>query len=307
MKMKAEFRAPTSKNRKPLIELLPLNTPLTMYIDPSSICNFACKFCFQANKDIKKQMQLKLMTMDVFESIVEQLKEFEDSIKMIHLHGFGEPLLNKNFYKMVKILKDSNIADRVATTTNASLLTKENAHQIIESGLDQIHFSIYGLNDKNYFDFSSQKVSFQKVIDNIKYFYSIKQNCHIHIKINGDYYSDEDKERFLGIFGDYCDTIFIDGVANIWPLIDVADTLKINLSKEEKQNTTLRHQYGHTKAQKDNLCPNIFYQLMIHANGDISPCCADYLGKITLGNIKTHNLKALWGGAVKIELDKKAS
>lgn len=303
--MKAEFRAPTSKDRKPLIDLLPLKTPLTMYIDPSSICNFACKFCFQANKEIKKQMQLKLMTMDIFNMIIEQLKEFEDSIKMIHLHGFGEPLLNKNFGNMVKLLKDSKKVDRIATTTNASALTKENAHKIIESGLNQIHFSIYGLNNKNYFDFSNKKISFENIVENIKHFHSIKQDCHIHIKINGDYYSNEDKERFLNIFGNYCDTIFIDGVANIWPLIDVSKTLTINLSKEEKQNTILKHQYGHTKTQKNNLCPNIFYQLMIHANGDISPCCADYLSKLKIGNIKTHNLKTLWGGVERLSLIKK--
>ncbi|RAX51420.1 hypothetical protein CCY99_09060 [Helicobacter sp. 16-1353] len=298
--MKAEFRAPTSKDRKPLIELLPLKTPLTMYIDPSSICNFACKFCFQANKKIKRQMQLQLMTMDIFNMIVEQLGDFEDSIKMVHLHGFGEPLLNKNFYKMVKILRDSKLVDRIATTTNVSLLTKENTHKIIESGLNQVHFSIYGLSDDNYLTFSGKKTSFKHILDNIKYFYANKKNCHIHIKINGDYYSNADKERFLDIFGDYCDSIFIDGVANIWPLMDVAETLSINLSKEQKETTKLQHQYKHIKPQKDNLCPNIFYQLMIHSNGDISPCCADYLGKIKLGNIKTHNLKNIWGGGNRV-------
>lgn len=305
--MKAEFRTPMSKNRKPLIDLLPLKAPLTIYIDPSSICNFACKFCFQANKKIKKQMHLKLMTMEIFESVVEQLCEFEDSIKMIHLHGFGEPLLNKDFHKMVKMLKDSNLVNRVATTTNASLLTKEYTHKIIDSKLDQIHFSIYGLNDKNYLDFSNKLVSFQNIVENIKYFYQNKQNCHIHIKISGDYFSNEDKERFLDIFGDYCDSIFIDGAANIWPLIDISNTLSINLSKEQKQNAELKHQYGYIKNTKDNLCPNIFYQLMIHSNGNISPCCADYLNKISLGNIKTHNLKAIWGGGITIEANKKAS
>lgn len=296
MKNKAEFRAPMSKDRKPLAELLPLKSPLSIYIDPSSICNFACKFCFQANKDIKKQMQLTQMTMDTFEKILDSIKEFDESIKMVHLHGFGEPLLNKNFYKMVQLLKQNNV-DRVATTTNASMLDEQNARNIIESKLDQIHISIYGLSDENYLSFSNKKISFNKILSNIKYFHALNTkygNCHIHIKINGDYYSNEDKERFLRIFENYCDSIFIDRVANIWPMLDISETLKINLSKEQKEDSTLSHQYGCKK--ENNLCPSIFYQLMIHSNGDISPCCADYLGKITLGNIKTHNLKSLWGG-----------
>jgi len=48
--MKAEFRQPYSKDRKPLQELLPLDTPLTMYIDPTDICNFACRFCFNGDE-----------------------------------------------------------------------------------------------------------------------------------------------------------------------------------------------------------------------------------------------------------------
>ncbi|MCI6218006.1 MAG: SPASM domain-containing protein [Helicobacter sp.] len=119
---------------------------------------------------------------------------------------------------------------------------------------------------------------------------------HMHIKINGDYFSISDRERFLDIFGEYCDTIFIDGVANIWPMIDVSQSLLINLSNEDKpkESQKLRHQYGHIKIKKNNLCPNIFYQLLVHSNGDVSLCCADYLKKLVLGNIKTTRLKDIW-------------
>lgn len=303
--MKEKFRAPMSKDRKPLIELLPLSEPLTMYIDPSSKCNFKCQFCFQSNKEIKKQMDLSMMSMEVFDEVIRQIEEFDNPIKMLHLHGFGEPLLNKNFPLMVSKARQSSKILRVATTSNASLLTKDLSKAIIDSGLNQIHFSIYGLNDDNYKVFSNQRVSFSEIVSNIKYFYSIKNNCHVHIKMNGDYFSLEDKERFLDIFSPYCDSIFIDGVANIWPMLDISNTLELNLSKEQKQDATLRHQYG--LSSTNTLCPNIFYQLMVHSNGDVSPCCADYLAKLTLGNIKNDSLKSLWGGGISYVLNQRAS
>ena len=234
--MKAEFRQPYSKDRKPLIELLPLTQPITMYIDPSSICNFKCEFCFQSNRDALKSMNLSQMSLETLKIIITQLKEFKNPIKMIHLHGFGEPLLNKYFPQMVSLLKDSNVAQRIATTSNASLLSNNLSNSIIEAGLDQIHFSIYGLEDSAYKTFSHRKISFSKIVENIKYFYQYKtqyadktgHNCHIHIKMNKDYFSKDDCQRFLDIFGDYCDSIFLDGVANIWYGIDVSDSLKIN-------------------------------------------------------------------------------
>ena len=302
--MKAEFRAPMSKDRKPLIELLPLSNPLTMYIDPSNVCNFACKFCFQSNERARKEMDFKIMNMDIFNIVIEQLKEFNESISMIHLHGYGEPLMNKNFPEMVKLLKNSKCAKRVATTTNASLLNKDLALKIIDSNLDQIHISIYGLKDSNYIDFSNKKVDFETIVNNIKFMYENKTNTHMHIKINGDYYSDNDKKRFFEIFGDLCDTIFIDGVANIWPGINVEESLKLNLSKEEKSISKIEHQYGYTKSAKNKICPSIFYQLMIHSNGNVSPCCADYMGKLNLGNVKTTTLKSIWGGEERMNLIK---
>lgn len=155
-----------------------------MYIDPSSVCNFSCAFCFQANPLFKKETRIGKMSMDTFENIVDQLGDFEEKIKMVHLHGFGEPLLNKYFIDMVKCIKNANVCDRVATTSNASLLSKTLSEKIVDSKLDQIHFSIYGLNDGNYKTFSNRHVSFQDIVENIKYLHSIKSNSGGGIREN---------------------------------------------------------------------------------------------------------------------------
>ncbi|RDU70622.1 radical SAM protein [Helicobacter aurati] len=304
-RIKAEFRQPYSKDRKPLIELLPLHQPLTMYIDPSNICNFKCSFCFQSNTNAKKEMYLTQMSLETFTTILKQLAEFDNPIKMIHLHGFGEPLLNPHFPLFVKLAKESKVSERIATTSNASLLTRDLSRAIIESGLDQIHFSIYGLNDESYKIFSKKSLRFSQIVENIKYFYEHKtlyakeygHNCHVHIKMNKDYFSSQDQVRFLELFGNYADSIYLDGVANIWPGIDVSDSLRLNLSLEEKESTTVSHQYGHS-FKHGALCPIVFYQLLVHSNGDISPCCADFQAKMTLGNVANTTLKEIWQQAL---------
>ena len=47
MKKYSELR---SNGRKDLTEIVPLNKPYTIAIDPSSICNFRCKCCPQGNE-----------------------------------------------------------------------------------------------------------------------------------------------------------------------------------------------------------------------------------------------------------------
>lgn len=278
--MKSKITQPYSKDRKPLHTLLPLRTPLTLYIDPSTLCNFSCAFCYN-NIEFKNKVDAKIMDYSLFEKIVNDLKEFEDPIKMLHLYGFGEPLMNKNFAKMVKTLKKSGMVEKVGTTTNASLLTKEKIDEIIDTDIDKIEISIYGLNDEAYMNFSHKQISFKELVSNIKYLYENKKNCHLHVKINGNYYTEKEKNDFVKIFENISDTMYIDTATNIWPGIDLSNTIKIE------------HIYGQ-EIQDENICPDVFYKLMIHSNGNVGVCCVDYLQKINLGNVRNKSLKQIW-------------
>ncbi|MDD3237057.1 MAG: radical SAM/SPASM domain-containing protein [Candidatus Gastranaerophilales bacterium] len=281
--MTAKFEMPISKDRKPLHTLLPLNTPLTVYIDPSTICNFSCAFCYN-NTEFKKQVDAKIMSWELFTKIVEDLKEFEQKIKMIHMYGYGEPLINKNFPKMVKAIKDANVAEKVGMTTNASLLTHEISDRIIASGLDKIEISIYGMSNEKYMEFSHQNVHFDKIVENIKYLFDNRKNCHIHVKINGDYFTQEEKELFKNIFENSCDSMHIDNAANIWPGIDLNDKIKTETSSV----------YGKNDTKIAKICPDVFYKLMINSNGNVGVCCVDYLQKVYMGNVKDKSLKEIW-------------
>lgn len=283
--MKAEFRPPYSKNRKPLQELLPLDTPLALYIDPTNICNFSCKFCFNGDDNAVAKMNKTMMSMDSFRKIVDDLKKFPSKIKIIHLQGYGEPLLNKNLSKMIKILKDEDVVERVAITTNGSAFTDENMESIISAGLDQIHISIYGLSQEQYADITGTRCNFPKLLESIKKLYSMKGNCHIHIKIIGDYFSKEEQETFLGIFGDFCDTIFIDNAANLWPDIDISHTIG--------SDAKLKHQYSQ-EVEDYKICPQLFYQMLVNSDGRVSPCCADFSQEVNIGDIKDLSLKDIW-------------
>ena len=38
-----------SAKKRPLEELVPLKTPISAHVDISSLCNYRCSFCFQAD------------------------------------------------------------------------------------------------------------------------------------------------------------------------------------------------------------------------------------------------------------------
>ena len=119
---KKYLTTPIRKDRKPLHELLPLDKPLRVMIDPCDTCNFRCSFCFQSQYDFGKGSQ---MSVETFDRIMEQLTEFDGQINIIHLYGLGEPMINKNLPYFIKTIKERHIAKEVAVTSKGSLLSKE--------------------------------------------------------------------------------------------------------------------------------------------------------------------------------------
>ena len=94
------------------------------------------------------------MSPETFTKVVSSLEKVITKqghlFKVIVLYHGGEPLLNKNFFEMVRISK--KLAGFVKTVTNGSKLNNEVIQKIIDSGLDHIEVSLDGIsageNDK---------------------------------------------------------------------------------------------------------------------------------------------------------------
>lgn len=275
-----DLTPPIRGDRKPLWELLPLKQPLRVNIDPCDACNFKCDFCFQSKGN---GFQGNVMTAETFEKVVGQLKEFDEPINVVHLYGLGEPLLNRNISLFVRRMKEEAVAKEVKITTNGSLLTHSLIEELVEAGLDELTISLNGLKDEDFERIVNVKISFDKMFDHIKYLYAHKKNCHVHIKIIGDYFSEEERTFFVNRIGPYADTINIDGVTNHWSGLKAAE-------KEQQQ-----YDVGGGSFQEWPICALCFYELMVHSDGSVSPCVADWQkDKQNLGNISGASLKEIW-------------
>lgn len=297
MKAKIEYKAKI-ETRTNLQDVIPLRTPFLIFIEPSDMCNFRCKFCPTGDINLMKNTSGRNhgnMNLDLYKKIIDDITEFEDDIKMIQLYKDGEPLLNPNFYKMVDYAKKTNRIKNIATTTNAYLLNDELTIKIIEAGLDRIHISIEGINEEQYYNISNVKINFDKLVSNIEFFYKNRKQCHVYIKIAGNNLSEEDKSQFYNIFGNISDSIFIENIIPIWSAIDVYKTDIVNNGVSNM---------GENITNYKNVCPNVFYSFAINSDGSISPCCADWSRKFNIGNVNTEKVKDIWNGKKMKELQK---
>lgn len=276
-----------AQNRTHLENVIPLETPFTVAIDPSNLCNFRCDFCAIQSLNLPLPFRKQLMSLELFKKIVDDFTEFPDRLKVLRINGQGEPLLNPYLPEMLTYAKEREIADFIEIITNGSKLNPVLNQRLIDSGIDRIRISVEALNANGYLSIAHTKIDFENFVNNIEDLYRRSGKCEIYIKtVDVSVPEDADKEKFFSIFGNICDRIFIDNVIPMW-----SDFNTLN------QSINLNGQGVHgQKLQNVKICPFPFYSLIVNSDGEVTACCSDWKRKFVIGNLKQESMRQIWNG-----------
>jgi len=278
---------------RPLAELLPLETPLSLMIDPSNACNFKCVFCPTGNTDLLEQVSRPkgIMGLDLFHKLIDDLTAFPQQIQVLHLYKDGEPLANKFLANMVSYAKSSNWIGRVEITTNGSLLSPERSSALIAAGLDGIRVSIYALDDTGYSKTTRSMEKFETIRSNVASMYTQKcterPELKIHCKIVDVGLSNAEKEQFLEAFSPIADSVHID------PIMGWSSTPGCDLTLGMASTLSLS---GEERVSERKACSEPFMKLVVNFNGLVSVCCVDWALQAVVGNASTESLYDIWNG-----------
>ena len=108
----------------------------------TDVCNFKCGYCLPDGYIKDKSDNRKFINIDEIRRLATGLSEL--GVCKIRLTG-GEPTVRKDFFEIIKILKNKTGIKKTVITTNGYRLNKI-ANEIAESGLDGINISIDSLN-----------------------------------------------------------------------------------------------------------------------------------------------------------------
>ena len=118
-------------------------------VEVNTDCNARCIYCPTAVHGAA--WPRKRMSLQTFEKILPQIalstKSSEGRRSWVHLQGWGEPLVNRDFFAMVAAAKRAGC--RIGTTSNATLLDDETAKRLVDSGVDTVALSVAGIDARN--------------------------------------------------------------------------------------------------------------------------------------------------------------
>jgi MoaA/NifB/PqqE/SkfB family radical SAM enzyme len=128
----------------------------------TDVCNLGCIMC--------PREHLYYTISDIDPVILNRLGEAAPDLLFISLQGYGEPLLNKGIYDIVRDLKSRMPSHGVVGFhSNGTAHNRRNNQKLIQSGLDLLVFSVDGATKETY-ERIRVGANFERVIEQIEDF-----------------------------------------------------------------------------------------------------------------------------------------
>jgi radical SAM protein with 4Fe4S-binding SPASM domain len=242
-----------------------------LQVEPTSICNYRCVFCYQIDDGFTKKSNghMGSMSLEAFKQIVDQAVGHCEAVT---LASRGEPLICPRIEEMLKYASGKFLALKL--NTNAWFLDEAKCHAILQADMNTVVFSADAASEPAYGQFRVGG-ALDRVVNNVRRFGEIQAKHYPKsrtiTRVSG--------VRVLG-------TPDLDQMEKFWGnLVDQVSFVKYN----PWENTYEQPENGISTA-----CSDLWRRMFIWWDGTVNPCDVDYKSTLAVGNIKEHRLDDLW-------------
>ena len=142
----------------------------------TDFCNFKCGYCLPNGYQIDKNDNRKFLNLGEIRRLARVFSKL--GVTKIRLTG-GEPTIRKDFFDIIKILKNEADIEKVVITTNGYHLD-EKAKMLVDSGINGINISVDSL-DRNIFKIITGHDRLPEILKGIQ---NLQELNFSNIKIN---------------------------------------------------------------------------------------------------------------------------
>ena len=275
-------------------DVAPKGYPSILMIEPTNLCNLQCPLCPRGADIIKREKGMM-----VFENFRKIIDEMGDFLLNLTLYGFGEPFMNKDIYKMIEYIRGKKIFVRIST--NGHFFSKEeDRKKLIETQLDSLVVSLDGASQETFMQYR-KKGDFNEVVKNLKQIVQLREESKSKLPyIELQFIVMKQNEHEIEEMKRLAKEIGVDKLTLKSVLLDEAT----HLSNEEKvKYLPTNPQYSRYvnkerlgKKDKINItyCSRIWFSSVILWDGSVAPCCYDFDGSHTFGNVFKEKFGNIW-------------
>jgi len=280
--------------------------PVVYNIETTNACNMRCQMCPRTTMMTRSVVNLG---MELYRKVVDQLKPFSSQEwqrweafveekyrinrsdcsenhfflyvipRVIVLHGYGDPLLDKDMPERVAMLREKGISSYFSC--NPANINIERTIEIFKSGLDYIKFSIETTDDAKHKSIRGQASDFTKSYDNIRKLLELKSKHNLKTTVVitmlnlGRPDQQDEFDHLRAYFTSDQAYVYLKSQDQQW-------------YKDNKQGTESLHWI--------EFCQFPFSSMTIKSNGESACCVEDFNNQIVLGDVREQSLMDIWNG-----------
>ena len=302
--------------------------PIIYNIETTNACNMRCKMCPRTTKMTR---DITFLEQDFYDEIITQIKPHSEDLwskwekfctetygispddtpsenhfflyiipKVIQLHGYGDPLLDKNLGNVVKILSEYNFESYFSC--NPANIDIPKTIEMMESGLDYLKYSFESTDDIKFKDIRGNAANFTEAYEKTLEVLSVKKKRGFDttviitmIDVGHDEIQQQEFKRLTKAFEDSNVYIYLKSEDQQWYRQD--DSLKDYLEVRGREVPDQEKEfYGTNSIHWSEFCKHPWMSMSVKSDGEVHMCMEDYNNEIFLGNSKEKSLYDIWNG-----------
>jgi len=280
--------------------------PIVYNIETTNACNMKCRMCPRTTMMTRP---VKTMDLDVYERILNQLrpwyphewKQWEDFVeetygikstdmsenhfyllvipKVLQLHGYGAPLLDKHLTRRVYLLTCKGIPSYFSC--NPANINIDTFTDLMKAGLSYVKFSVESVDDQRHKDIRGEASNFSTAYEKILELLEMKASRYYQTTVVitmldlGQEDQDVEYEKLKEKFKDHNVYIYLKSQDQQWYDGSAHQTSSVHWSE---------------------ICHHPWSSMTVKSDGKVAMCMEDYNNEVILGDATKDRLIDIWNG-----------
>jgi MoaA/NifB/PqqE/SkfB family radical SAM enzyme len=290
-------------------------------VEVTSRCNASCLYC--PRTAYGNRWAGRDLSPDLFHALLP----FFATTRLVHLQGWGEPLLHRDFFDMIGHVRKAGCL--VSTTTNGMLLTRANITRLVASGIDHLAFSLAGIGSQN--NEIRRGTEFDAVLGAISEVAAVKEELNSDMPaVNIAYLLLNSQVSSLAeivpaLEGRGIENVIVSTLdfvpmreleserikpKNEAEYMDLKGKLDGLVEEGKRAGLTVHYRLAHPGKKNRTCTENIGRTLVVSADGKVSPCvftsipasgvshivegCKEIYERLSFGNLSEDPLSSIW-------------
>lgn len=272
--------------------------PYYYFVDPCNVCNLRCPLCPTGNGELDRAKGM--LKFADYQIILDKIAPYAVEIS---LHNWGEPLLNKDIFKIISTTRARGIATNMSS--NLSIEKENIGEQIVKSGLEYLIVSLDGTTQDVYEQYRVRG-ELDLVMHNLRDIIAAKKRLRSKTPtIEWQFLVFKHNEHQMAAAEELAPQIGVDKLRFRSPGFPLGDyKLKAKASQQEAEDRWMPTDPAYWELHPgqmrkdgylwDEPCYYLYRSMTVNPGGGVAACCIVYKDRQDFGNLVRDDLATIW-------------